>query len=191
MRVIAGTVRGTILKAGRGLGIRPTSDRVKEAIFNILGERVLNAVFLDLFAGTGALAIEALSREAARATLVEFSRSGIEIIKHNLNATSLAERAEIAAVDVFGYIKKAANRGEKFDIIAADPPYDRNIREEVEEISLAKRTLLAISENDIMRNGSILFIEHSVFEELMHKGALEALSTRKYGSTAVSFFRKK
>jgi len=191
LRVIAGTARGTILKAGRGLLIRPTSDRVREAIFSILGEKTLNSHFLDLFAGSGALAIEALSRGAASAVIVESSNRCIKIIRQNLDAAGLAEKARIISADAYKYLETAVSQGIKFDIIAADPPYSQKDGPESATFSHAKRTLLWLSENDILNKNGIVFIEHNSFEKLSCEGMLKPLSTREYGTTAVSFFGKK
>ena len=194
MRVIAGTARGTVLKAGRGLRIRPTSDRVREAIFSILGEKALNSNFLDLFAGSGALAIEALSRGAEAAVIVESSNRCIKIIRRNLDAAGLAKKAQIISSDAYKYLKAAVSQGIKFDIIAADPPYSREGDPESTKsgtLSHAKRTLLWLSENDMLKKNGIVFIEHSISEKLSCEGTLKPLSTREYGTTAVSFFGKK
>ena len=190
MRVIAGTARGTILKAGRGLEIRPTSDRVKEAVFSILGEKVKNACFLDLFAGSGALAIEALSRGAGGAVLVESSPRCAGIIKHNLDVTGTAEMAELVVSDVYKYLESAVSRGVKFDIISADPPYTGRDSSVCNRLSQAEKTLLQLIENDILVQDGLIFIEHDISEKFSCESVLKPLSTREYGTTAVSFFGK-
>lgn len=128
MRVISGTARGTRLKTVRGGALRPTSDRVKEALFNILAPRIPGAVVWDLFAGSGAIGIEALSRGAAAAIFVERERAHREIIADNLSRTKLAPRAELIGQDVAPALALLARRKQQAHLIFADPPYqEQNI----------------------------------------------------------------
>lgn len=121
MRVIAGSARGTRL--GRvPRGVRPVSDMAREGMFASLGEAVVDAEVLDLFAGTGALAIEALSRGAARAVLVERSRAGVEAIADNLGRTHLGDRARVVRADAARFV--ATDRGAGYDLVFLDPPYE-------------------------------------------------------------------
>jgi 16S rRNA (guanine(966)-N(2))-methyltransferase RsmD len=119
MRVIAGTAKGRILRSPRTRDTRPITDRAKESLFNILAPRLPGSRFLDLFAGTGGVGIEALSRGCAHATFVERSASAVADIRHNLDATQLAANAELVAADVFAYL-----RGDPtpFDVIFVAPP---------------------------------------------------------------------
>lgn len=121
MRVVAGTARGRIIDAPPGRTTRPTSDRVRESIFNALGslDVVADAVVVDLFAGSGALGIEALSRGAARATFVESDRSAVRVIQANLERCGFADRATVVAADVPRFL----GRGSRFDLALVDPPY--------------------------------------------------------------------
>ncbi len=123
MRVIAGSARRLNLKAPKGMDTRPTTDRVKESLFNMLNPDLYGCVFLDLFSGSGGIGIEALSRGAAKAVFVDRSPVCAGIIKENLDFTRLAENAEVIQSDVFAAVKKLGDRGEKFDIIFMDPPY--------------------------------------------------------------------
>ena len=123
MRVIAGTLGGRRLRAPRGSSTRPTSDRVREALFAMLGP-IDGALVLDLFAGTGALGIEALSRGARAAVFVERSPRALEVLRANLGALDLApERAEVRPGDALATLRMAAERGEKYDLVLLDPPY--------------------------------------------------------------------
>ena len=131
MRVIAGTSGGLRLFAPR-TGVRPTMDRVKAAIFSSLGDRVIGARVLDLFAGTGALGIEALSRGAASATFVERDPHAIAAIERNLAATSLSGR--VRKQDVFDFLPHTPLT-ETYDLILADPPYERPHLEKALRIS--------------------------------------------------------
>lgn len=123
MRVIAGIAKGRRLSAPRGDTTRPTTDRVKEALFSILLPRLPDAAVLDLFAGSGALGIEALSRGAGRVTFVERSRVARTAIDDNLAVTGLAERATVLAADA-GDVIAATPAGAPFDVVLLDPPYD-------------------------------------------------------------------
>jgi 16S rRNA (guanine966-N2)-methyltransferase len=126
MRVVAGTAGGRRLDAPEGLDVRPTTDRVREAVFNALGslDAIDGAVVLDLFAGTGALGIEALSRGAERATFVEPDRVARAAVMANLRTTGLLERAEVVPRSAEAYLAAVADGGEHFDVALLDPPYD-------------------------------------------------------------------
>ena len=123
MRVIAGSARRLQLKAPEGMNTRPTADRVKESLFNMLNPDLYGCVFLDLFSGSGAIGIEALSRGAAKAVFVDMSSECAGIIRPHLEFTSLDKNAELINEDVYGAIRKLGQRGDKFDIIFMDPPY--------------------------------------------------------------------
>ncbi len=121
MRIVAGRHKGRRLRAPAGTGTRPTADRVREALFSILGS-VDGLRVLDLYAGSGALGLEALSRGAGSATFVESARPALAAIRANLDATG--EDAEVAAADVTGWLRSAADREREFDLVFCDPPYD-------------------------------------------------------------------
>ncbi len=120
MRVITGIARGRKLSAPEGLDVRPTTDKVKEAIFSAIQFEIENAYVLDLFAGSGQMGIEALSRGAKRAVFVDSSQKSIRCINDNLLASGLARQAEVITRDSYDYIRMT---GQKFDIIILDPPY--------------------------------------------------------------------
>lgn len=123
MRVIAGTARSLPLKTPDGLDTRPTTDRIKETLFNMLQTNVAGAVFLDLFSGSGGIAIEALSRGAARAYLVENSRQALKCIQDNLHFTKMEDRAVVLSQDVFAALSRIPEK--QIDIIFMDPPYQQ------------------------------------------------------------------
>ena len=125
MRIITGVAKGRRLLSPRGETVRPTSDRIKESVFGILGENVVDAVVLDLFAGTGNLGIEALSRGARKAIFVERDKEALRLIRRNLSQCDMEERSEVMPKDVLRAISVLEVRGERFDIIFADPPYGR------------------------------------------------------------------
>ncbi len=122
LRVIAGTARGLRLEAPAGLGTRPVTDRVKESVFGTLEPTLRDAQVLDLYAGSGAMAIEALSRGAAAAVLVERDPGAVEVIRRNLRSTQLDRRAEVHRADVRAHLRRRPDRG--FDVVFCDPPYD-------------------------------------------------------------------
>jgi len=125
VRVIAGTLGGRRLKAPRGTTTRPTSDRVKEALFALLGD-IAGARVLDLFAGAGGLGIEALSRGAARAVFIERDQRALRALRENVRALGLgAARAEVRAGDVLALLRTARGRAETYDLVFIDPPYSR------------------------------------------------------------------
>jgi 16S rRNA (guanine966-N2)-methyltransferase len=129
MRITGGKAARRILKVPRGLAVRPTPDLVKQAVFNSLGERVVGARVLELFAGTGALSLECLSRGAVSAVCVEKSSRHAEVLRHNAVASGLApEAVQVRVQDVFAALSQLAALGAQFDLILADPPYgEKNI----------------------------------------------------------------
>lgn len=149
MRVIAGSARHTTLKTVPGENTRPTTDRIKETLFNILQFELADTRFLDLFSGSGAIGIEALSRGAARAVFVENNREAVACIGQNLKATHLEGKAQVFGCDVLSAIAKL--RSEKsFDFIFMDPPY----KEELE-----RETLEALGESGLVGENTVLIIE--------------------------------
>ena len=180
MRVIAGELRGRRLIAPRGLGTRPTSDRVKEALFSIIGP-VDDARVLDLFAGSGALAIEAISRGAATAVCVDDDRGAVEAIHANASVLGIADRLRVVRRGWRGALAQAAEAGEAFDLVLADPPYDLLpvIADEMcEAIAavLAPRAIVAIEH----ARGAIIPVGGSTGI------AAERDTTRRYGDTEIT-----
>jgi 16S rRNA (guanine966-N2)-methyltransferase len=180
MRVIAGRAGGVRLMSPKN-GVRPTMDRVKAAIFSSLGEIVIGARVLDLFAGTGALGIEALSRGADSALFVDEDRQSIAAIEKNLSNTQLAGR--VRRQDVFGFFKNAAASAEKFEIVFADPPYDKmKSGEGFTEKLLANETLPALLEPD-----GVFVLEKRPSEELPSTKLWQVNRQKAYGATEVLF----
>jgi 16S rRNA (guanine966-N2)-methyltransferase len=180
LRVISGKLKGRKLFALKGMDLRPTSDRVKEAIFDILQNSIEGQKVLDLFAGTGALGIEALSRGAKRAVFVEGSPRSLAVLYKNLEVGRLQEQAEVLSREVQAGVKILSERGENFDLIFLDPPYGKG---------LARKTLQALSGDPILAPDALIVAEHSPAEDLDAISSLERVDQRKYGSTLVSFFR--
>lgn len=181
MRIITGTSRGRRLTAPKGHSLRPTSDRVKESIFNILAGGIEGRVVLDLFAGTGSLGIEALSRGAQKTIFVERARKALRTIQKNLLQSGLSDRAEIMPKEVNRAIGTLEERGESFDLILMDPPYEKE---------WVKRTLLKLDSHPIYHEGSILVIEHHHREPLPQRtGRWVLIKQRRIGDTVVSILR--
>lgn len=181
MRIIGGRARGRRLKAPKGLAVRPTSGRVKEALFNILPRNLGGLNVLDLFAGSGNLTIEALSRGAARATLVDSSSESAKVMRENLAALSLSDRARILTLPVSRALRRLARQGERFDVIFLDPPYERG---------LAAPVLHALGDGALLRPSGVVIAEHSVREHLDEVyGTLALDDRRRYGATVLSFYR--
>lgn len=149
MRVITGSARGTKLATLEGDNTRPTTDRVKEAVFSMLQFDIEGRAVLDLFAGSGQLAIEALSRGAARATIIDQSRDAVDIIIENAKKTHLFDKCRISAADYMSFIRGAAGR-EKYDIIFLDPPY---------KSGLLQTSLRAIADAGICAAGAYIVCE--------------------------------
>lgn len=162
---------------------RPTSDRVKEALFNIIASKIENSNVLDIFAGTGSLGIEALSRGASRTVFLDKSLECCGIIKENLAHTKLADRAEVYSTDFTNGIERLYKKGSKFDLIILDPPYNKNFIQE---------TLNMLIKNDIIKDDGLIVAEHSTSDNLPGSiGRLESIDTRKYGDTMITIFISK
>lgn len=171
MRIIAGKHRGRKLIAPKDEKVRPTSDRIRESIFNILQWNIIDKVVLDLFAGTGAMGLEAISR-GAKAVFNDNDRESIALIKHNLKA--LNEQAEIFNLDYADAIERL--KGRKFDIIFLDPPYKKDIKHVLTLIKCADL---------LMDNGIIVYERSSDIECVYDKYIIK--DQRKYGKTALDF----
>lgn len=187
LRVCSGTARGILLKSPRGTGVRPTSAMVRQAVFSALGSRIPGSSVLDLYAGTGAMGIEALSRGAKEALFVELSPTCAKIIKENLERTRLFEKGLVIQGDALRVLRDLARQRRKFDIIIADPPYEKE--RGTAEPPLAEKTLMAVVDSDILAPHSLIVLEHSgigVGSETVC--GLRLLSKKKYGDTVVSTF---
>ena len=180
MRIIGGQAKRRQLLSPKGLAIRPTSDKVREALFDILGEKITGANFLDLYAGTGSVAIEALSRGAASATLVEQSNPARQLIRANLARCDLARQAKLISSSVTKALPKLAASKARFDIIFIDPPYAGELIQE---------TLSGLCKYDILQPHTIVIVEHSCQRKPPPQvGRLKLYREAKYGQTGLSFY---
>lgn len=179
MRVITGIARGVQLKTPEGLTTRPTSDRVKEAMFSIIHFELPGAEVLDLFGGTGQLGIEAISRGAKSAVFVDAGEPACRLIKENLKRAGMQQQGRVIRSDYLDYLRRSR---EQFDIILLDPPYA--------EVFL-ENALKCITEIDILRQGGIIVAERPVGKELPWKfSGYERSKDYKYGKTLLTIFRK-
>jgi 16S rRNA (guanine966-N2)-methyltransferase len=180
LRVISGTLRGKKLFSAPGLGLRPTSDRVREAVFDILQGTFAGSRVLDLFAGTGAMGIEALSRGAAAAVFVENQKSPLTALRRNLAACRLEGVSEILAREAGAALEDLERRGRRFELIFLDPPYGKG---------LVRRTLEKLSGSPLLAPDARVVAEHDPAEEADGSFSLERTDFRRYGRTRISFFR--
>lgn len=179
MRVISGSCRGRKLVKLQGLHIRPTSDRVRESIFNILGQKVRKARVLDLFAGTGALGIEALSRGANHATFIDLS---CDTIQQNLRRCGLEEKASVISCDIVEASMPQRLTQQQFDLVFIDPPYGKGHIEH----TLQKSSFLEMIDED-----GIIIVEQSHKEKLdIRLPGLDIYRQKKYSKTLISFINK-
>lgn len=179
MRVITGKARGVQLKTPEGMLTRPTADRVKEALFSIINFDLPGSVVLDLFAGTGQLGIEALSRGAKSAVFVDAREDACKIIRENLRRTKLDNQAKVVRGDYLDFLRRSK---EKFDIILLDPPYA--------EVFL-ETALKTIAEIDILQSGGIIITERPLGKELLLDfDGFARSKDYKYGNTLLTLYRK-
>ncbi len=180
MRVIGGEAKGKIIKTLRGMEVRPTSDLVREALFAILGSRIEGAVFLDLFAGSGGVGIEALSRGAREAIFIDQNPRSIKILKENITKTGYEERSRIYKTDALRFLSSSHLQAGTIDIIFIDPPYGSD---------LASQALGIIDAKAVMAEEGWVVVEH------FHKTKLTAdcrnlklIKERRFGATQLSFY---
>lgn len=183
MRVIAGIAKGRKLVAPKGYKTRPTADRVKESLFNIIAGAVEGAAVLDLYAGSGSLAIEALSRGAGSAVMVDNDRAAIMAIKRNLAATGLADQAIVMNAPASRALAYLSRQNQAFDLILLDPPY------KIEKAEL--EIVLGTAAGSLNKQGRIV-VEHRVdLPELKLNERLELVGGRRYGDTKLSVYKER
>ncbi len=187
MRIIAGTYRSRILKSLEGLALRPTSDRLRETLFNVLGSDVAGARFVDLFAGTGAVGIEALSRGAVEAVFIENHAPAVTLIRRNLESLGVRSGFQVLASDVVRGLEKLAPRkqraDQRFDCVFLDPPYSA--------AEQYVRVLEFLGSTDLLASGAIVVAEHRrKFDLPEQAGALRRVRVLRQGDAALSFYRR-
>lgn len=178
MRIISGARRGQKLIEFDGMDIRPTTDRVRESVFNLIQEFVYKARVLDLFSGSGALSFEALSRGAAEAVCVDLDKRSINVISENARKLKFSENVIILNSSAESYIK---NTDKKFHIIFLDPPYNKGF---------IKPVITDIMKNDILEKDGIIVLESDSVDEHGEMEGLCVLKQRKYGRTFVTIYQR-
>lgn len=178
MRVISGTAKGHKLKCIKGSNTRPTQDRIKESIFNIIMQYIKDSLVLDLFSGTGSLGIEALSRGAKFSIMVDNNPLCVKVINENLDHTKLSDKAKVICGDCISLIRRI---NESFDIIFMDAPYNRG---------LVIPALEQIGKHNMLNPNGITIVERDIEDEIQDNIYFEVFREEFYGHTAVSFLRK-
>jgi 16S rRNA (guanine966-N2)-methyltransferase len=184
MRITGGTLRSRQLRAPRGSSTRPTSDRVREALFGILGSAdvLSGARVLDLYAGTGALALEALSRGALRATLVESSREALAALRANVASLGLTASTRVVAGDVLAVAARLVEDG-PFDLVLVDPPWA-----DVDG-GRPQRALAALARSGALAPHAVVVLEHAARSPVPSIEGLTSEDARRYGDTALAFYK--
>ncbi|MGZ4963499.1 MAG: 16S rRNA (guanine(966)-N(2))-methyltransferase RsmD [Limisphaerales bacterium] len=190
MRIIGGSAAGTILKVPKGFDVRPTPDLVRQAIFNSLGDRVVGAVVLEVFAGTGALSLECLSRGAKHATCVEKSARHAQFIEQNIDLTRLERHAvDIRVQDAFVAMLQLVSSGQKFDLILADPPYgEKNVGKRSE--SFAQKMLDVPELPSLLNEGGLFVLGHTKRDTLSLPDYWVERKMLKHGDTVMRFLKR-
>jgi 16S rRNA (guanine(966)-N(2))-methyltransferase RsmD len=182
MRVIAGKARRLPLVTPTGKDTRPTTDRIKETLFNILQDEVPGSYFLDLFSGSGGIGIEALSRGAKHAVFVEFGKEPLACIRQNLAKTGLQEQATVLPVEVTYALSKLEKTGQVFDMVYADPPYKKDFEPKILEL---------LAHSSIVKTGSLVIVESSLetVPDYVDEGIYEIWKIKKYKTNQHLFLR--
>jgi 16S rRNA (guanine966-N2)-methyltransferase len=181
LRVIGGRLKRRRLYTAKGQHIRPTADRIREALFNILADQIQGANVLELFAGTGALSIEALSRGAAKSLMIDKSARSVAVIQRNIQVCALEDRATVIKMDVRQNLRRVLTTFQPFNLILMDPPYHQG---------LIKPAFLNVHKSGKLEKNALLVLEHER-EEIQPTEiyGFKCRDQRKYGKTLVSFFR--
>lgn len=182
MRVIAGKARRIQLRTISGDDTRPTTDRIKETLFNMINHQLYDINFLDLFSGSGGIAIEALSRGAKSATFVENNRKAVKCIEENLKKTHLEEEATVLCCDAMSALKRLENDNQKFEIVFLDPPYNKE---------LEKNILIFLSKSDLINENSTIIVEASIETEFnyVEKLGFEIIRDKRYKTNKHIFLK--
>jgi 16S rRNA (guanine966-N2)-methyltransferase len=181
MRIVAGELRGRRLRAPSGLATRPTSDRLREALFNILGAEVAGSRFLDLFAGSGAIGLEAVSRGADTVVAVEQSRRALAVLGDNVERCGVRGRLRVIPKEVATALKTLAEEGAAFDIVFVDPPY---------EADQYARVMPLLESLDLVAPDGLVVVERDARRRIAGEfGALRAYREVTHGGSTLMFFR--
>lgn len=180
MRIITGSAKGRKLRAPEGLDTRPTADRVKESIFNIIASKIYDAKILDLFAGTGNLGLEAISRGSNECTFIEFNKNTFNILNENIKVLEFNEKSKSYNNDAKAALSILHKKEEIFDVIFLDPPYGKK---------LIETSIIDIDKFNMLDNGGIIISEYDINDVIPDViGKIKIYRTEKYGRTKVSFW---
>lgn len=182
MRIIAGEAKNKRLKSRKGMDTRPTLGSVKESLFSIIAPYIDGCKFLDLFSGTGNIALEALSRGAERAIMIEQDQEALKVIIENINNLGFENKCRAYKNDVVRAVEILGRKGEKFDIIFMDPPY---------KLNLCEKTLRAIEKSGVLAEDGLIICEHHMLEDLDDEMfGFKKADCRKYGKKTMTFFTR-
>jgi 16S rRNA (guanine966-N2)-methyltransferase len=183
MRIIAGTFRSRPLQAPAGLATRPSSDRLRETLFNVLAPRIAGAAFLDLYAGSGAIGIEAISRGAAHVTFVEHAPAALKVLRANLASFAITAGVNLHTASVASFLRKPRPAAAAFNIVFLDPPYDA-----ADEYAVTLR-LLGAPSSTLLAPGALVIAEHRRKQQLDPRyGTLHRTRLLEQGDAALSFY---
>jgi len=181
MRIVAGKYKSRFINMPKGVKIRPTQDRVREAIFNILSRRCIGAKVLDLYSGSGALGIEALSRGAGEAIFVDNNKKCIKTIKGNLNSLNTEYNYKVSQTDAFRFIKLCSAKKLRFDLIFLDPPYHKD---------MVEKALIELDKCDIITRSGVVIAENFKKDKIPESlNNLKLIRQNAYGDTMISFYK--
>ena len=182
MRIIAGTAKGKTIKCRKGTETRPTMDRVKESLFSILMPYLEDSRVLDLFSGTGNIALEAISRGAKKAVMIEKDKEALRVIIENVNNLGFENQCRAYKNEVERAVEILGKKREKFDIIFMDPPY-------IEEI--CTKVIKAVEKANLLAEGGIIICEHHKYEDMADKiGEFNQIDERTYGKKTLTFYAR-
>jgi 16S rRNA (guanine966-N2)-methyltransferase len=192
MRIISGTHRNRALESPKGIATRPTSERLRETVFNICQHKIEGAKFLDLFAGSGAIGLEALSRGASSCTFVEKDFFALKALRHNIQTFDYQDQTKIFSGDVFSMIAKLAEKGLVYDLVYADPPYD-TLSKGWNSECYGVRIVKLFDELPLLAEDGILFVEegHDFIDQLGELSTLSCKDIRKNGRAFLAQFKRK
>ena len=190
MRITGGTLRGRTLKTPTDRSVRPTSDKVRQALFNILGERIVEARVLDLFAGSGSLGLEALSRAAAHATFVEKGHRALKVIHENVEVLGVTDRATVRRLNFIARPERLRDPVGSFDVVFLDPPYRMSDR--IGPDSKLGRLLEAVWRLGVAGEGALVVLEHRKRAKIAEDWRNFQISdVRSYGDTSLTFLESR
>lgn len=182
MRIIAGSAKGKRIKCRDGFDTRPTTDRVKESLFSMIAPYIGDASVLDLFSGTGNLALESISRGAKKAVMIEKDKDALRVIIQNVNSLGFEDQCRAYKNETLRALDILGKKRERFNIIFLDPPYKENVCTEV---------IKKIEESGVLAEGGLIIAEHHILEDMLDIiGTFKKADERRYGKKELSFYTR-